>query len=91
MRAYKCDRSYTHDQYTMLIAELKEDQKGGGAMNDCVFFEACPEDCKCAECKDYISMNCELGEEIMRTYVLKIDEACKPVKEWLRGVRDGNN
>lgn len=24
MRAYKCDRSYTHDQYTMLIAELKE-------------------------------------------------------------------
>ena len=24
MSAYKCDRSYTHDQYTMLIAELKE-------------------------------------------------------------------
>lgn len=59
-------------------------------MNDCVFFEACPEDCKCAECKDYISMNCELGEEIMREYVLKIGEACKPVVEWLRGVRDGN-
>lgn len=36
-------------------------------------------------------MNCELGEEIMRTYVLKIGEACKPVIEWLRGVRDGNN
>ena len=33
MSAYKCDRSYTHDQYTMLIAELKEDQKGGGAMS----------------------------------------------------------
>ena len=63
----------------------------GDVMNDCVFFEACPEDCKCAGCKDYISMNCELGEEIMRTYVLKIEEACKPVVEWLRGVRDGNN
>lgn len=42
MSAYKCDRSYTHDQYTMLITELKEDQKGGGAMNDCVFLKLAP-------------------------------------------------
>lgn len=60
-------------------------------MNDCVFYDACSEDCKCAECKDYISMNCKLGEEIMDEYAKRVEGACKPVLEWLRGVRDGNN
>ena len=60
-------------------------------MNDCVFYGACSEDCKCAECKDYISMNCKLGEEIMDEYAKRVEGACKSVLEWLRGVRDGNN
>lgn len=57
-------------------------------MNDCVFSYICEGE-SCGNCKDYISMNCELGHQIREEYWHRVEEACKPVCAWLEGVRSG--
>lgn len=63
-------------------------------MNECVWswFEACKIS-NCRKCKDYISVNCDLGEQMLEAFWRDIDEAVKPVREeWARkmGVNDAD-
>ena len=63
-------------------------------MNDCIwsFFCVC-EGVGCRECKDYISVNCDLGNQMYEAYQRDVEEALKPVREeWAkkRGATDGD-
>ena len=58
-------------------------------MNDCVFSCIC-EGGSCGDCKDYISMNSDLGRSIKGEYWRRVNEACKPVHAWLESFRSGD-
>ena len=55
-------------------------------MNDCFWFGICV--CKvdeCCDCKQYISINCELGDQMREAYQRDVDKALEPVREeWAR-------
>lgn len=55
-------------------------------MNDCIWYwiDVC-ESHSCRECRDYISANCDLGEQMINAYRRDVDAALEPVrKEWAR-------
>lgn len=55
-------------------------------MNDCIWFwvYACNAD-ECRDCKQYISVNCELGNQMREAYQRDVDKALEPVREeWAR-------
>ena len=55
-------------------------------MNDCIwcFIEICYGE-KCRSCKDYISVNCDLGDQMREAYQRDVDKALEPVREeWAR-------
>lgn len=54
--------------------------KGDNIMNDCIwaYILGCKD---CNNCNKYISMNSELGEELLETYEKDVQETLKPLKE----------
>ena len=55
-------------------------------MNDCVFSLVCEWD-SCKGCKCYMSMNEEPGYSLSREYDSRMENAYKPVVEWLLSKR----
>ena len=64
-------------------------------MNDCIWcwIYACDTDTdKCHGCKEYISVNCDLGNQMLKAYQRDVEEALKPVhEEWARKMGRANN
>lgn len=63
-------------------------------MDDCIWFWTCVCDAnKCHDCKEYISVNCKLGDQMRKAYERDVEEALKPVREeWARkmGITNAN-
>lgn len=55
-------------------------------MNDCIWSFTCVCDgYGCGDCKEYIRINCDLGNQMLEAYARDVEEALKPVREeWAR-------
>lgn len=56
-------------------------------MDDCIWFwiYACGFEDECDSCKGYISVDCDLGKQMLEAYKRDVEEAMKPVREeWAR-------
>lgn len=64
-------------------------------MNDCIWFWVCACNAdECHDCKQYISISCEMGKQMREAYQREIDKALEPVREeWARkmGANDADN
>lgn len=55
-------------------------------MNDCFwcFTDTC-DGAGCRECKNYISVNCDMGDQMLEAYRRDVEKALEPVRaEWAR-------
>lgn len=58
-------------------------------MNGCVWCFLCCDGCLCNGCNKYISVNSELGKELVKTYNQEVNEVLEPLKDkWKNKMSD---
>lgn len=78
----KCLKCWSNTAYCETKTEAVEAWNRRRTMNDCIWYwvDACNAD-RCRNCKQYVSVNCDMGRQMHEAHQRDIEKAMESVRE----------